>query len=91
MLASSVNWTPVPETPVDKHGDPGSGKDNIGLAAQVGERPPVDEVAQAPAMQFPTQSELRSRVAASQAAHLVLDGWTRGKGIAPTFGHGSTL
>lgn len=44
----------VPEAPVDKHGDAGSRKHKISLAAKLRQRTPVDEVPEPYPVKLPT-------------------------------------
>ena len=69
-----VLGTAVPETAVDEDRDPCSGEDDVRSALDTLS---VDPEAQAPAVQFPADGQLRFGPRSPQAGHEALHRWTR--------------
>lgn len=59
----------MPEASVDVDGHTSAGEDDVGPTAETGERLDIDAVAEAEAVELPTQQDLRACIAASLAFH----------------------
>jgi hypothetical protein len=75
-----MNRATVPKASVNEDSDADARKNDIGLAPQTLERPPMDEVSESEPKQLTTDRQLQAGILASIRLHRPPNSWTRSPG-----------